>query len=71
MGISVKLKCHTRAWAYLYFVNRPTFRDITRIISPKNSEVILVVGSVCNLEQPADRGNLAKPRVTSFVFLQI
>ena len=39
MGISVKLKCPTRAWAYLDFVNLPTFRDIRTIILPKKSEI--------------------------------
>ena len=35
MGIIVKRKCPTQAWAYLHFVNVPTFRYIRTIISPK------------------------------------
>ena len=35
MGISVKLKCPTRAWAYFAFRKSSTFRDIRTIISPK------------------------------------
>ena len=57
MCISVKLKCHTRAWAYLHFVNISTFKDIRTIIFSENSEIILAVGSFCNLKQPADRGD--------------
>ena len=32
MGNSVKLMCPTRAWAYLHFVNLPTFRYIRTIM---------------------------------------
>ena len=56
MGISVKLICPTRAWAYLHFVNIPTFKDKNDNFA-ENSEIILAVGSVCNLEQPADSGD--------------
>ena len=35
MGSNVKLKCPTQAWAYLHFINIPTFSNIRTIISLK------------------------------------
>ena len=53
IGISVKLKCPIRAWAYLHFVNLPTLRDLRTKNLAKNSEIIFAVSVIGISGNPA------------------
>ena len=47
MGISMKLNYPTRAWAYLHFVNLPTFRDIRMCdVVCFSSDLTVNIGSI-------------------------